>query len=75
MTELCRHLRSKALQGFDLLDAESLRHLYAHNEVPWSCSRSGHNVGPDDHLCAPESCRPGRGCFLPSPKLVRRAAV
>lgn len=75
MTELCRNLRSKSLQAFDAVDADTLAALYAHNEVPWSCRGSGRNAGPDDELCAPEACQPGRGCFQPSPRLIRKGAA
>jgi len=75
VTELCRHLRSKSLQAFDVVDADTLAALYVHNEVPWSCRQSGRNTGPDDALCAPEACQPDRGCFQPSFRLIRRGAA
>lgn len=72
MIAMCHHLRSKALMAFDMLGEDELQAVYTHNEVPWSCSSTGRNTGPDDDLCAPERCAPGRGCFRPSPRLVRR---
>jgi len=32
-------------------------------EAPCWCSQTLTVLGPDDNLCSPETCRPGRSCF------------
>lgn len=72
MTDLCRWLRWKALLGIDRLDVAQLELLYSTADAPFSCLDSCQAWGPDGELAAPERCQPGRSCFSPSPRLIRR---
>ncbi len=57
---ICKRLRSKMyyVVGRDHLDlAESS------GTAQYWCARSVTVLGPDDILCCPEMCRPGRACF------------
>lgn len=71
---LCRWMRWKAYYHVDLFDETELAAHYARNEVPWECLRTCASSGPDGGLVVPEDCGPDRGCFAPSPKLVRRTS-
>jgi hypothetical protein len=59
-TPVCRHLRTKALHvyGQDTPDAFSTS-----RSSSYQCLRTQFVTGPDDALCVPESCQPGRACF------------
>lgn len=68
---LCRWLRWK---GYASLEDFSSAELVAHaelNEVPWSCLLTAQSWGPDDDVCTPEGCQPGRGCFEIHPRNTR----
>lgn len=71
MIHLCRSLRWKGYYGPDSFTEAELAEHYASNEVPWTCLDTAFPWGPDDEVCAPERCGPGRACFTPSPRLVR----
>lgn len=74
MIHLCRSLRWKSLHLQPTWTEAELAEVFAHNEVPYSCLRTAQPWGPDDAACAPERCTPDRGCFAPSPRLVRPVA-
>lgn len=59
-TPVCRHLRTKALQvyGQDTPDA-----FVTSGSSHYHCLRTQFVTGPDDELCVPEECQPGRDCF------------
>ena len=71
MTHLCRWMRWKGFHGVERWTEAELDAVYAENEVQWSCLATARSWGPDDELCAPEACGPGRPCFEASKKLVR----
>lgn len=72
MTDLCRSLRWKSILGIDRLDQDQLAVLYATADAQFSCLGTCDAWGPDGNLAAPERCQPGRSCFSPSPRLVRK---
>jgi hypothetical protein len=59
-TRICRHMRTKALYvyGQDTPDAVRTSHSSG-----YQCLRTQFVTGPDQRLCAPEECTPGRDCF------------
>ena len=59
-TPVCRHMRTKALHvyGQDTPDA-----FVTSRSSGYHCLRTRFVTGPDEDLCVPESCRPGRDCF------------
>lgn len=59
-TPVCRHLRTKALHvyGQDTPDA-----FVTSRSSSYHCLRTQFVTGPDQALCAPEECQPGRHCF------------
>lgn len=68
MTQLCRWMRWKGFYGPTSFSDEDLTEHFENNEVPYSCLRTAAPWGPDDTLCAPESCVAGRTCFEASMK-------
>jgi len=72
--ELCRSIRWKSWYAFASFTPEDLARVWEANEVPYECLRTCRPWGPDEDPCAIERCQPGRECFEPSPKLVRRTA-
>lgn len=59
-TAVCRHIRTKALHvyGQDTPDA-----FVTSRSSHYSCLRTQQVTGPDQGLCVPEHCHPGRDCF------------
>ncbi len=57
----CRHLMSKGriIHG---RSAHCLRETSGSSH--YTCLRTQTVVGPDDRLCVPEACQPGRACYL-----------
>ncbi|MCA9706198.1 MAG: hypothetical protein KDK70_10145 [Myxococcales bacterium] len=61
-TLVCRYLRTKALHvyGQDTPDA-----FVTSRSSHYACLRTQGVTGPDQALCVPEQCQPGRACFEP----------
>lgn len=59
-TPVCRNIRSKALHvyGSDTPDA-----FITSRSSSYQCLRTEFVTGPDQALCLPEQCQPGRACF------------
>jgi hypothetical protein len=57
---VCKCLRSK---GFYLAEPEKVEHFEFSPESSCWCARTVTVLGPDDILCSPETCQPGRACF------------
>jgi hypothetical protein len=57
---ICRHMRTKALHvyGQETPDA-----FVTSRSSGYQCLRTRFVTGPDDALCVPEQCQPGRACF------------
>jgi hypothetical protein len=55
---VCRRLRSR---GFYL--ADEVEHFEFSPESACWCAQTVTVLGPDDVLCSPEMCHPGRTCF------------
>jgi hypothetical protein len=57
---VCRHMRTKALYvyGQDTPDA-----VMTSRSSHYHCLRTQFVTGPDQGLCVPERCTPGRSCF------------
>jgi hypothetical protein len=57
---ICRHFRTKAFytEGRHIVDPADC----APTPSGW-CVHTTMILGPDDVLCSPERCRPGRACF------------
>ncbi len=60
MTPLCKRLRAK---GDYAMAREVVERCDFSPEAAYWCARTATVLGPDDTLCAPEACRPGRACF------------
>jgi hypothetical protein len=60
-TPVCRHLRNKEMyvQGQDCEEA-----FVSSQSSGYRCLRTQFVTGPDDALCLPELCQPGRDCFV-----------
>ena len=59
---VCRRLRSR---GFYLAGPEEADQFEFSPESSCWCSQTVTVLGPDDILCSPEMCQPGRACFEP----------
>ncbi len=59
-TSLCKRLRSKR---YYTMTSEEVERCDFSPEAAYWCARTATVLGPDDTLCAPEACRPGRACF------------
>ena len=59
---VCKRLRSR---GFYLADPGEGEHFEFSPESSCWCSHTVTVLGPDDIVCSPEMCRPGRACFEP----------
>lgn len=59
---VCKRLRNR---GFYLAEPEEVEHFGFSPESSCWCSRTVTVLGPDDILCSPEMCQPGRTCFEP----------
>ncbi len=57
---LCKRLRNK---GYYAMGTDALERCDFSPEAMYWCARTVTVLGPDDTLCAPEACRPGRACF------------
>jgi hypothetical protein len=59
---VCKHLRTKALHayGADTHDA-----YHTSRSSSYQCLKTCFVTGPDQGLCVPEKCQPGRRCFEP----------
>jgi hypothetical protein len=57
---VCKCLRSR---GFYLAEPEEVDHFEFSPESSCWCSHTVTVLGPDDILCSPEMCQPGRTCF------------
>ena len=68
---LCRWLRWKGYYALEDHSAAEFADHAERNEVPWSCLLTAQSWGPDDELCMPEGCQPGRGCFVVHPRTPR----
>lgn len=68
--ELCRNLQWKSISR-DLDDPAEILATFARNQVPYTCTQTCRNAGPDDELVAPELCHSARPCFEASPLTLR----
>jgi hypothetical protein len=66
--KLCAHLQCKALIGRSFADPEELAVSMLLSDSPFTCLHTTQPWGPDQSLCAPERCQPGRACFERSPR-------
>jgi hypothetical protein len=57
---VCKRLRSRA---FYLARPEGADHFEFSPESSCWCAHTVTILGPDDTLCSPEMCQPGRPCF------------
>jgi len=57
---LCKRLRTK---GYYQMGPEATERCDFSPEAAYWCARTVTVLGPDDTLCAPEVCQPGRTCF------------
>jgi len=59
---VCRRLRTKM---YYVMGREHVDLRESSPTAQYWCSLTATVMGPDDVYCAPESCRPSRGCFEP----------
>lgn len=59
---VCRMLRTKTAFGGMSFDDEDWRDGDSTTAVYW-CLGTMETAGPDDAICHPSSCRPGRACY------------
>jgi hypothetical protein len=57
---LCKRLQTK---GYYLMEPEATERSDSSPEASYWCARTVTALGPDDTLCTPEACQPGRMCF------------
>jgi hypothetical protein len=57
---VCRRLRSR---GYYLAEPDELEPFEFSPESSCWCAYTVTVLGPDDSLCSPERCQPGRACF------------
>ena len=57
---VCRHMRTKALHVYGQRTPDA---YVTSRSSGYQCLRTRFVTGPDDALCVPEQCRPGRDCF------------
>lgn len=57
---VCKHLRTKALHAFG---SETHDAFHTSRSSGYQCLKTCFVTGPDQRLCAPENCQPGRNCF------------
>ncbi|NOY28094.1 MAG: hypothetical protein GXP62_19690 [Oligoflexia bacterium] len=63
---LCDHLQCKALMGRRFRSSQDLETAMMHSDSQFTCLHTTQPWGPDQDLCAPEYCQPGRACFAMS---------
>lgn len=63
---LCDHLQCKALMGHRFRSSQDLETAMTLSDSQFTCLHTTEPWGPDQDLCAPERCQPGRACFLRS---------
>lgn len=66
--KLCHWLQNKALIDRPLPDASAVEQAMMGSDCSFTCLHTTQPWGPDQRLCAPERCQPGRGCFELSPR-------
>jgi hypothetical protein len=59
-TRVCRRLRTRM---FYVVGREHVDLRVSSPNAQYWCSRTTTVMGPDETLCNPEACQPGRGCF------------
>ena len=57
---ICRRLRSKGFYATGPNDPDLVE--FSTTSAYW-CAQTVTILGPDDVLCSPEMCQPGRSCF------------
>ena len=62
--QVCRMLRTKTAFGAMSFDDEDWTDGASTTAVYW-CLGTMETAGPDDVLCHPSSCIPGRACYRP----------
>lgn len=59
-TPVCRYLRTK---GLHVYGADTPDVYVTSRSSSYHCLRTAFVTGPDQALCLPEHCQPGRPCF------------
>jgi hypothetical protein len=57
---VCKRLRTK---GYYVTGPDDVDLVEFSSTASYWCARTVTILGPDDILCAPEACQPGRACF------------
>ena len=57
---VCKRLRTK---GYYVTGPEDVDLVEFSSTASYWCAQTVTILGPDDILCAPEACQPGRACF------------
>ncbi|MCB9741739.1 MAG: hypothetical protein H6741_02425 [Alphaproteobacteria bacterium] len=68
---LCRWLRWKGFIGAAYPSQEALARALTFSDSTFTCLKTRQFQGPDDGMCSPESCAPGRSCYELSKRIPR----
>jgi hypothetical protein len=68
LPHLCKKLRWKS-RAIDVETPENLLPVLARGGVTFTCLSTADATGEDTRIVAPESCRPGRRCYVEDPLL------